>query len=252
MWRWNPFPQTSSPTSLRSAKPSISNSITKTTGSTRKSSSANVMQGLKSAALAILLVLAGLPALAQEVIRDFDTAIVVAPAASVTITETISVNAEGNAIRRGIFRDIPTVLEGPQGQEIRSDLNVISVTRNGSPEPYSVEGIRNGQRIRIGDGDVLLSNGIHRYQIRYTMDRAARMFADHDEIYWNATGNFWEFPIQNATAVVTLPDGANILDLTAFTGAQGVRSSDNSAVRLSDTQARFHVTRTLRPYEGLT
>ncbi|WP_116653058.1 DUF2207 domain-containing protein [Pelagibacterium sediminicola] len=202
------------------------------------------------AALAFALIT--LPAFGQEVIRNFETAIAVHEDASVRITETITVNAEGRDIRRGIFRDIPTVLLGEDGTRIHSELDVVSVTRNGNAEPYAVESIRDGVRIRIGDAGALLANGTHRYQIRYTMTRAARMFADHDELYWNATGNFWQFPIERATAVVTLPENAEIVDLNVFTGRQGATGSNARAERLSDHQARFTLTRPLGVYEGMT
>lgn len=203
-------------------------------------------------AAALLLTLFALPLAAQEVIRNFETAIVVRPDASVTITERITVNAEGNAIRRGIFRDVPTVLLGANGQRQHSELTVISVTRDGRAEPYGLESIRDGQRIRIGDADVFLARGTHIYEIRYSMDRAARMFETHDELYWNATGNFWQFPIQRATTIVTLPDGARIADLNVFTGMQGATGANATAERLSDTQARFTLTSPLGAYEGMT
>ncbi|WP_127144744.1 DUF2207 domain-containing protein [Pelagibacterium montanilacus] len=209
---------------------------------------------LRLLALMMALVLGPLggQAWAQEVIRSFETAIVVQPDTSVQIIETITVNAEGQSIQRGIFRDIPTVLETDDGGQIRSTIRVQSVTRNGSAEPYSLENIHNGRRIRIGDPDIRIGRGVHRYQIRYTMDRAARMFGDRDEIYWNATGNFWEFSINQATAVVTLPEGATISDLAVFTGPQGAVESEASIERLSDRQARFVTTSRLAPYEGMT
>ncbi|WP_404405868.1 DUF2207 domain-containing protein [Pelagibacterium halotolerans] len=202
-------------------------------------------------AVLVLIAPAGI-ASAAEVIERFDTNITVHTDTSVTITETIAVNAEGISIRRGIFRDIPTALEGPQGAPIVSNLDVISVTRDGRPEPYAVESIRNGKRIRIGDADVFISHGLHTYEITYTMDRAARMFAEHDELYWNATGNFWQFPILAAKATVTLPEGADIIDLNVFTGAQGATGSAARAERVSDTVARFATTARLAPYEGMT
>lgn len=202
--------------------------------------------------LAVLAVLTALPALGQEVIRSFETVIVVHEDASVTITETIMVNAEGVDIRRGIFRDIPTVLIANDGSRVNSNLEVLEVTRDGRAESYSLESIRDGERIRIGNPDMLLKRGTHRYQIRYTMDRAARMFPDHDELYWNATGNFWMFPIQTATTTVTLPNGARIVDINVFTGSQGSKAANGRAEKLSDRQARFTLTRGLAPYEGMT
>ncbi|AEQ50582.1 DUF2207 domain-containing protein [Pelagibacterium halotolerans] len=202
--------------------------------------------------IALIVLLCAGPALAREEIREFNAIFEVHADTSVTITEQIAVNAEGNEIRRGIFRDIPTLLETPDGRTIRLPFEVISVTRNGAAEPFAVEAISGGQRIRIGSADVLLRTGVHRYEIVYRMDRAARMFADHDEFYWNATGNYWSFPILRARALVTLPQGAQITEINAYTGEYGVRSADNSAERLNDRQARFTMSRVLGPGEGLT
>jgi hypothetical protein len=202
--------------------------------------------------LALILLFVASPALAREEIRDFVATFEVHADTSVTITEQIAVNAEGNEIRRGIFRDIPTLLETPDGRTIRLPFEVISVTRNGAAEPFAVEGISGGQRIRIGSADVLLGTGVHRYEIVYRMDRAARMLDDHDEFYWNATGNYWSFPILRARALVVLPEGARITELNAYTGQFGVSGADSSAEWLDDRRARFTVTRVLGPGEGLT
>lgn len=79
--------------------------------------------------------------------------------ARVDVTETITVNAESIQIRRGIFRDVFTELRNDDGSRLRSSLNVVSVTRDGRPEPYDTEGISKGTCIRIGDADVFLSRG---------------------------------------------------------------------------------------------
>ncbi|HWJ89238.1 MAG TPA: DUF2207 domain-containing protein [Pelagibacterium sp.] len=198
-----------------------------------------------------LLALAN-PVLAREEIRDFDVVLAVATDMSVTITETLTVNAEGTAISRGIFRDIPTTLTAPDGRTQRLPLDVLSVERNGTDEPFAVEDISGGKRIRIGSADRRLSPGVHRYTIVYRMDRAARSLANHDELYWNATGNFWDFSILAARALVTLPDGARITELNVYTGAQGVAGRDATATRLNDHEARFTMNRALAPREGMT
>lgn len=202
--------------------------------------------------LALVLVLLAVPVLAREEIRQFDVRFDVAANTAVTITETIVVNAEGDSIRRGIFRDIPTLLTTPDNRTIRLPFEVISVSRDGKPETFEVENIDGGKRIRIGGADVLLAPGIHEYKIVYRMDRAARMFADHDEFYWNATGNYWAFPILDASALVTLPEGAEITELNVYTGAQGATEAFAKMERLSDHQARFTTTSPLIPYEGMT
>lgn len=205
------------------------------------------------AAWLALLCASVLPAAAQERISSFSAAVTLLPDGSVDVTETIDVFAFGIDIRRGIFRDIPVTLVNDDNSRIRSDLHVVSVSRDGRNEPYRLETPAVGfKRIRIGDPDVFLSYGQHRYVIRYTMDRMARQFEDHDELYWNATGNFWDFEISESVASVILPDGAVIRDLRAFTGPMGSTRSDATITRRSDTSAIFRTTRALAPGEGLT
>lgn len=201
--------------------------------------------------LALLLLVAA-PVLAAEEIVEFDAVFEVQEDASVTITERITVNAERDEIRRGIFRDVPTRLTGPGGHTIRMPFEVISVTRNGEPEAYEMEDISGGQRIRIGQSLFLLPQGLHEYEIVYRMDRAARMFDTYDEFYWNATGNYWAFPIREASALVVLPEGAQISALDVYTGAEGETGADAAFDELSPNRARFTTTRVLAPREGMT
>ncbi|MDP1731569.1 MAG: DUF2207 domain-containing protein [Devosia sp.] len=209
---------------------------------------------LKMLLLAVLgFLFLAFPALAEETINSFSSNVTLRTDGSVDVTEIIEVNAEGNRIRRGIFRDIPTLLVNEDNSRLRSSLEVISVERDGRPEPYAIESLGGGyQRIRIGDADVFLQYGTHRYTIRYTMTRMGRLFEDHDELYWNATGNYWEFPILAAVATVRLPAGAVISDLRGYTGAVGSTEQAVTVTRSSDNAATFRVNRMLAPGEGMT
>ena len=160
---------------------------------------------------------------------------------SVEVVETIEVNAEGDEIRRGIYRDIPTQLVNPDGSRLRSNLTVLEVKRDGRAEPYSVENIAspdsNGgfKRITIGDADVFLDYRVHTYTIRYTMTRMARYFADHDELYWNVTGNYWNFPILKVTATLNVPEGASINGAIGYTGKRGLhRAGGHRRAEIAD------------------
>ncbi|QYO77602.1 DUF2207 domain-containing protein [Devosia salina] len=205
------------------------------------------------AALVLLGALA-IPALAREEIRAFASDVELRTDGSVAVLETIDVNAEGNQIRRGIYRDIPVTMLGSSGNKIRIDLDVQAVTRAGKPEMFRVERMGDFQRIWIGDPDIFLSYGEHRYTIAYTMNRMARPTGDGqgDELYWNATGNYWDFPILTSVARVRLPTGAVIEDLAAYTGVAGATGRDVSIIRESDTTAIFRTQRALAPGEGMT
>ena len=75
-------------------------------------------------------------------------------------------------------------------------FEVIEVQRNGRSEPYALESLSNGTRIRIGDKDVfLIGSGIHVYEITYRTTRQIGFFENYDELYWNVTGNGWTFAI---------------------------------------------------------
>ncbi|KRA55966.1 DUF2207 domain-containing protein [Devosia sp. Root635] len=193
-----------------------------------------------------------LPTMAREEIRAFTSDVVLNADGSVDVTETIDVNAEGLEIRRGIYRDIPVVMLGSDGGKVRPQLEVGGVTREGDQEMYRVERMGNFQRIWIGNPDAFLDRGLHRYVIRYTMTRMAREFADHDELYWNATGNYWIFPILAARANVTLPDGAVISNLAGYTGEAGSTEQAVSIKRTSDATAAFRAGRALGAGEGMT
>ena len=64
-------------------------------------------------------------------------------------------------------------------------------------------------------------------RIAYRAANAVRFFKDHDEFYWNVTGNDWKVPIDEASASVALPGAAaGQFKAQAFTGAFGARGRD--------------------------
>lgn len=201
---------------------------------------------------ALLALTLALPVSAREEISGFIADITLRNDGSVRVVETIDVNAEGIDIRRGIYRDIPTVQLSISGQKIRSDLVVETVTRDGNDEPFRTERMGNFVRIWIGNSEQFIARGQHRYVLTYTMDRMARSFAEHDELYWNATGNYWIFPIVRSVARVTLPDGAVISDLVAYTGPVGSTEQAVTITRNTDNTATFRTNRALAAGEGMS
>lgn len=200
--------------------------------------------------LALALWLAPLAASAQEQINLFDVTIAVETDGDVLITERIEVRAEGNQIRRGIFRDLPRYYTF-DGATFRYDYDVKSVRRDGRPEPYERENVDNAVRIRIGDPDVYLTPDRYTYEIEYLVKNQIRYGERQDEIYWNATGNYWAFPIAQARAHVVLPQGARVTEWAAYTGYLGQSGQDFRHTVSGDTHT-FEVTRLLEAGEGLT
>jgi uncharacterized membrane protein YgcG len=190
------------------------------------------------------------PALAFEQINFFDVTIDVETDGDIVATENINVTSEGREIRRGIFRDLPRYYE-TNGERLPYAYHVESVERDGQREPYETSSEDNAFRIRIGDEDVFLADGAHQYAIRYRVDNQVRYFADYDEIYWNATGNYWAFPIKRARATIHLPPGAQIIATHGYTGALGATGGAYSYVERGDSHI-FETTRPLQVSEGMT
>jgi hypothetical protein len=188
----------------------------------------------------------------NERILQFDSEIWVHRDGSMTVRETIEVNAARRKIRRGIYRDFPTVYQDRHGTRVVVDFDVEAVTRDGRPEPYHTQRISNGVRVYIGDKDKYIRTGRHTYTLTYRTDRQLGFFKDYDELYWNVTGNGWDFEIEKARAIIHLPEGARVQDYSAYTGPTGARGRDFTYTPLVDGVVRFETTRPLRPREGLT
>lgn len=144
---------------------------------------------------------------ADEVFSSYHSVIDVAENGTLTVTETITANVEGNQIRRGIFRDLPLTFTDAKGRRSKVDFKLLSVERDGEEEPYRTESISGGIRIYTGSAEVFLPHGEHTFQFTYETSRQIRFFDDHDELYWNVTGTEWAFPIDEASATVNLPEG---------------------------------------------
>lgn len=198
----------------------------------------------------------GIPfaACAQERVLSYDSQIEVFKDASVIVTETISVISEGDQIKRGIYRDFPIAYQDNKGQRYFVTFDIQSVTRNGAEEPYHTERAGNGVRVYIGDADVFIPDGEHTYKITYKTERQIGFFPDHDELYWNVTGNGWVFAIESASATVKLPGTVQKEDITAtlYTGAQGSVDKNATWNINDDSTVSFKTNQVLGAYEGLT
>ena len=182
-----------------------------------------------------------------EVIENFDAQITVQKTGGVLVTETI-VYDFGTNQRHGIFRDIPlTSVHGPQlsitVSGVRDDV--------GRPYRYTTAITNNMLQIKIGDPNALVS-GVKTYVIDYQVYNTIRTFNDHDELYWNVTGNQWRVPISNAIAAITLPDPAiTNATMDCFTGPQG-STQKNCTVNGDASHANYATNRSLNIGSGLT
>ena len=203
--------------------------------------------------LLLCLLLAGGNSFAQEQILSYHSDIQIAADASMLVTETIRVHAEGQQIRRGIYRDFPRRYSDRLGNSYVVDFEFQLATRDGALDTWRIENLSNGVRIYVGHPDILLAPGEYTYTLRYRTGRQIGYFPGHDELYWNVTGNGWALQILQASATVTLPGNISATDITmeGYTGRFGdVGQAYTVSVR--DGGASIQTTATLPGAAGLT
>ena len=193
-------------------------------------------------------------AIADERILEFHSDIRVHVEGWIEVTETIKVRAEGNRIRRGIYRDQHTEYRDPFGNRYEASIKPLSVLRNDTRERFHSVNIDRGLRTYFGHKNRLIPNGVHTYNYRYRANRMLGFFDDHDELYWTVTGFDWAFPIDKASATVTLEFDAPRSEILheAYTGPFGANSRDYTSRRISDGSIYFESTEPLSAVNGLT
>jgi len=206
--------------------------------------------GLLAICLAVFLtVLPALGAVRQLVIQHFDDEVVVSEDGTIDVTETIEARFSGENWH-GLYRMIPTEYTNPEGLNYSLLIDHITVTdSDGHSLKYeqSREGRYTKFKIYIPNAD----DSTHTVILHYRVLDAIRFFEDHDELYWNVTGNDWEVPIEFASAHIALPAGVTGLHASAYTGATGSRAQD-AVVEVRDNFVDIHTTRPLSFHQGLT
>ena len=157
----------------------------------------------------------------EEVISSFHADVTVHADATIAVTETIAYNS-GGLDKHGIYRDIRLI--SSQGKRMEVSAQSVKL-QSGENHPYTIEYLSSDVlRLKIGDPNVTFV-GPRTYQISYTVRRAIGYHSDTDELYWNVTGNEWQFPIEKADAIVTFDTGITPTEASCYFGLFGMNTS---------------------------
>lgn len=182
-------------------------------------------------------------------IENFDAHIAVGSDGTIHVTETIQAHFIG-ANWHGLYRSIPVEYVTPQGMNYTLFLDVKRVTDgHGYRLKFDSSRVRHYRKLKIYIPDA--DNSVQTISIEYTISDAIRFFEDHDELYWNVTGDEWDVPIQAAHANIILPAGTSNIRATAFTGAYGSRARD-AQIDVAGNGVEVRTTAPLPYHAGLT
>ena len=187
-----------------------------------------------------------------EEIKNFKSVININKDGTIDVQETIAYDF-GELDRHGIFRTIPYITTNKSGKKFVLGFNDISVTdERGKNDQYSQSKIGENFQLKIGDPDRTIT-GLHNYIINYRVSGALTYFSDHDELYWNITGNDWGVWINSAETEINLPKAVAEEDLrtTCYTGGFG-ESGELCTSFINEGKILFKTDSPLSNNQGLT
>src|SRR6266851_5864726 len=181
-------------------------------------------------------------------IERFDARIRVNRDASIDVTETITARFVGSY--NGLFRTIPVEYRTAQGLNWTLGVSLQSA-QDDAGRSLRTETSRPSHYIKYKIWIPGAVNATRTLVLRYHATNGLRFFDEHDELYWNVTGDEWEVPIQAATAEIELPPGTTGPRAIAFNGVYGATAQDAS-VQINGNSVRVAMPHLLGYHEGLT
>ena len=201
-----------------------------------------------AAILLFVLAFAATASARELKIEKFSAEIFVQPDASLEVNETIDVNFIG--AWHGLYRTIPVEYVTLQGFNYSLFVKLEEAT-DAAGQPLKVESSRQGHYLKwkiYVDDATDVDRTIH---LRYKVRNGLKFFEDHDELYWNVTGDEWDVPVHDASAQILLPSGVTGVRTNVFTGS--FRSTaHNAEASTSGSTVEVSMDRPLAFHEGLT
>jgi len=182
-------------------------------------------------------------------VADYHDTIAIGGDGSALVSERITLVFVGEW--HGIHRFIPIDYPGPRGTNFTLFFDLKDITDDSGNKLKYESSISHGFR----DFKIYIPDAVDTtktVQIDYLVRNGIRYFEDHDEFYWNVTGNDWPVPIDHVSASVALPStAAGSLRAQAFTGVYGSTEGEATSA-IKDSNVEFETTNPLPMRGGMT
>ena len=181
-------------------------------------------------------------------IDNFHSDIILLPDGKVKIIETLNVNFNSLS-KHGLYREIPYIYVDGSNQKIYTQLNDISVKRDGKETRFTLTNDQNYKQIKIGDANVTIS-GKQIYKIEYQVSGVIKAYGGFDEFYWNVVSDKWPVPVIKASATFTLPK-EEAVQVACYLGSSGSKETCTSE-KVDEFTTKFSSNRVLTVGEDMT
>ncbi len=192
----------------------------------------------------------------SEKIRNYEVTVQINKNGTLTVNEVIDYQF-GEEFKHGIYRDIPLRSKRFGFDVHKSFIKMNWIKRDGEDEEYTKNHFYEGIRYRIGSETELVN--LYRtesvYELNYDIYNAVFEKDGIYQVYYNAIGQFWNVPIEQASVIIRFPDGQKIKKneiekLEVYTGSYGEKGENYDIL---ENDEEIHIsTKELEAKNGLT
>ena len=192
----------------------------------------------------------------SEKIRNYEVTVQINKNGTLTVNEVIDYQF-GEEPKHGIYRDIPLRSKRFGFDVHKSFIKMNWIKRDGEDEEYTKNHFYEGIRYRIGSETELVNlyRTESRYELNYDIYNAVFEKDGIYQVYYNAIGQFWNVPIEQASVIIRFPDGQKIKKneiekLEVYTGSYGEKGENYDIL---ENDEEIHIsTKELEAKNGLT
>ena len=192
----------------------------------------------------------------SEKIRNYEVTVQINKNGTLTVNEVIDYQF-GEEFKHGIYRYIPLRSKRFGFDVHKSFIKMNWIKRDGKDEEYTKNHFYEGISYRIGSETELVNlyRTESRYELNYDIYNAVFEKDGIYQVYYNAIGQFWNVPIEQASVIIRFPDGQKIKKneiekLEVYTGSYGEKGENYDIL---ENDEEIHIsTKELEPKNGLT
>ena len=192
----------------------------------------------------------------SEKIRNYEVTVQINKNGTLTVNEVIDYQF-GEEFKHGIYRDIPLRSKRFGFDVHKSFIKMNWIKRDGKDEEYTKNHFYEGIRYRIGSETELVNlyRTESRYELNYDIYNAVFEKDGIYQVYYNAIGQFWNVPIEQASVIIRFPNGQKIKKneiekLEVYTGSYGEKGENYDIL---ENDEEIHIsTKELEAKNGLT
>mgnify|MGYP000869824116 FL=1 len=192
----------------------------------------------------------------SEKIKKYEVTVQINKNGTLTVNEVIDYQF-GEEFKHGIYRDIPLRSKSFGFDVHKSFIKMNWIKRDGKDEEYTKNHFYEGIRYRIGSETELVN--LYKtesiYELNYDIYNAVFEKDGIYQVYYNAIGQFWNVPIEQASVIIRFPDGQKIKKneiekLEVYTGSYGEKGENYDIL---ENDEEIHIsTKELEAKNGLT